>query len=178
MARSDAEVAIELRAKFEFYLLGLAFTILGLSIQTATFGTSTVADFFELIGWFALFLAGIVGLLRGEWIPVAHAIQSKIHFTETRISEITRALEARIDQPITFIEDDGREVALNVAEAVAKLRAVLTELERQRKSAERKILIRYRWMKYSFLVGVAALMVARAYPNARNVAEVICTCFR
>jgi hypothetical protein len=174
MARSNSEIAVELRTKFEFYLLGLILAVLGLSIQTAKFGNSVVADLFELAGWLALFLSGVIGLLRGEWIPIVHSIQSKVESTETRLSQI----QAEIDQPVTFVEDDGQEVTINGEEALARLRGTVADLEQQRRSAEKKILTRYGWMKYSFLVGIAALMVARAYPHARAVSEAICTCFK
>ena len=67
MPKSNAEIAIEHQIKFEFYLLALTFSILGLSIQTAEFGTYLSADLLELAGWLGLFLSGVVGLLRGEW---------------------------------------------------------------------------------------------------------------
>jgi hypothetical protein len=46
------------------------FTLLALSIQTAKFGTSSIADIFELIGWVLLFISGISGLWRLEFLPV------------------------------------------------------------------------------------------------------------
>jgi hypothetical protein len=45
MAKTSAEIAIEHRGRFEFYLLGLIFAVLGLSIQTAEFGQFLVSDF-------------------------------------------------------------------------------------------------------------------------------------
>src|SRR5712664_3266431 len=109
MAKSPAEIAIELRGKFELYLLALNFSILGLSIQTAKFGEHLLADTFELTGWLALFISGVVGIVRGEWIPVAYDIQSKIHSTTSQRDDVRQALQHGAEVQVPFIEEDGRE---------------------------------------------------------------------
>lgn len=177
MAKSDAEVAIELRSKFEFYLLGLTFTILGLSIQTAKFGNSNVADFFELLGWLGLLVSGIVGLLRGEWIPVAHSIQAQLSARKQEIHTLIEAGEAGGEVPLTFI-DGAREVTLTGQQAIDKLDGLVRELERQRFAAEKKIITRYGWMKYSFLAGIVALVVARSYPHVISVGSALAAAIR
>lgn len=60
----NREISIRLRERYEFYYVALAFTILGLSIQTAHFDTFLVSDIAELSGWVALLFAGILGLAR------------------------------------------------------------------------------------------------------------------
>ena len=55
--------------KLEFYLVALAFTILGLAAQIAEFGTLVWADLAELVAWAALLLSGLKGLYRLERIP-------------------------------------------------------------------------------------------------------------
>lgn len=54
---------------FELYVLGLTFTILGLSVQTASFGVALLADSAELLGWVSLLISGLFGLHRGLWKP-------------------------------------------------------------------------------------------------------------
>ena len=74
----NTEISIRLKERFEFYVIALAFTILGLSIQTASFGTSLPSDSFELLGWLFLFISGLVGLSRLEWIPVWYDVRVEI----------------------------------------------------------------------------------------------------
>lgn len=170
MAKTSAEVAIELRGKFEFYLLALTFSILGLSIQTAEFGKHLLVDTLELGGWVALFMSGVVGILRGEWIPVAYDIQSKITATRERRGEIAEASRRGITMKVPFV-DAGRETVLAGEDAVEKLDALVTTLEQQYKATEEKIVSRYRTMMRAFMVGIGCLLIARGMPHALSVAE-------
>jgi hypothetical protein len=162
MAKTNTDIAIEMQGKFELYMLGLIFTVLGLSIQTAKFGNSTAADMLELLGWLSLFVSGVTGLLRGEWIPVLYRIGGKIESTERRIAEIEQALAQGIDVPVTFIEN-GAEHQVPGPEAVQKLRAAIAELEKQQSDGEGKITRRYNCMKAALFIGLAFLMAARSY---------------
>ena len=63
---SNTAIAQRIQEKFDAYLLGLIFTILGLSIQTAKFGPSATADAFEVISWVLFLVAGLTGLSRFE----------------------------------------------------------------------------------------------------------------
>jgi hypothetical protein len=170
MAKTASEIAIEQRAKFEFYLLGLTFGILGLSIQTAKFGNFLIADSLELLGWLVLFASGVVGMLRGEWIPVAYDINHKINSTESQISQVLQGIQQGVDVPLTFVEN-GQEQVLHGQEAVTKLEGVVTELQLQHAAAHARILKRYGWMKWLFVAGIASLLTARAYPPAYAVGE-------
>ena len=161
MAKSSAEIAIELRAKFEFYLLALVFSILGLSIQTAEFGTYLTADAFELAGWMLLFASGVIGILRGEWIPVAYDIQSKIGGVKERLDVIRTARQRGADQPMSF-SDVG---TLSGVQAEKKLSDVESTLYKQHQAVENRIIRRYGWMRWTFLLGVGCLLVGRALPH-------------
>lgn len=83
MAPSEREIAQQSQEKFEFYLIGLVFTLLVLSIQTAKFGQSNLSNFFELSGWVSLAVSGLFGLSRLEYIPVIRdKIATKYEFEE------------------------------------------------------------------------------------------------
>src|SRR5437667_497417 len=73
-SQSNTAIAQRIQEKFHAYLLGLIFTILGLSIQTAKFGTSPTADAFEIVSWVLLLVAGLTGLSRMEWTPEVYRL--------------------------------------------------------------------------------------------------------
>lgn len=74
----DLDYSRQLQGKFEFYLLTLVFTILGLAIQTADFGASKIADILELLAWISLLASGLAGILRLEWLPVIYKAHSNM----------------------------------------------------------------------------------------------------
>jgi len=175
MAKTSGEIAIELRAKFEFYLLALTFSILGLSIQTAIFGKNLFADAFELLGWLSLFLSGVIGILRAEWVPVAYDIQSKIHRLTHQGQEIRQDLQRGIQVHVPFLEDD-KETLLAGEDAVKKIDSTVTILENQHDIANKKIISRYQKMKWAFMIGIGCLMVARGLPPAISISKRIIFC--
>jgi hypothetical protein len=84
---TSGEYARQLQEKFELYLIALVFTILGLAIQTAKFGTNDLGDAFELAGWLCLMGSGITSLLRMELLPVA---QLELHKKQNFEEELTQ----------------------------------------------------------------------------------------
>lgn len=66
----------EVQEKFDFYLLALVFTVLGLSIQTATF--TTINYKFEIAAWLLFLISGILGLLRLEAVPNAYGTAANL----------------------------------------------------------------------------------------------------
>jgi hypothetical protein len=65
----NEEAGQRIQEKFQFYIVGLTFTILGLSVQTAVFGRNPFADILEILSWVALLGSGLLGLLRLHRIP-------------------------------------------------------------------------------------------------------------
>ncbi len=58
------KLGLELRQKFELYFVSLAFTLAGLSVQTATHSGPSWRLPIEVAGWLLLLVAGLVGLWR------------------------------------------------------------------------------------------------------------------
>src|SRR5438046_3320901 len=86
---SNTAIAQRIQEKFDAYLLGLIFTILGLSIQTARFGPSPTADVLEILSWLLLLVAGLVGLNRLEWTPEVY----RLYGIQDEKEEAKRALQ-------------------------------------------------------------------------------------
>lgn len=167
MAKSNAEIAVQLQAKFEIYFLGLIFTILGLSIQTARFGSSDLADGFELSGWVFLLISALTGILRGEWTPVMFQIFDKKASTERQIDGFEAQLARGLDVPVTFVNENGQEERVGGAIAVTRLKSRLRSLEEQQRNAEKRLRFLYRLMKWPFFAAVVSLVIARGYASGK-----------
>lgn len=60
---------IDHQIKFDFFLLGLSFAMLGLAIQTADFNRILILNLIEWIGWILLFISCFLGLNRLSCLP-------------------------------------------------------------------------------------------------------------
>lgn len=136
---------IEIKVKFEFYLLALVFTVLALAIQTSEFQARWHTDALEILGWFLLLISGISGLLRLEKIPIAY-------FLSADIKEVQHAIE----QLGRFHFNTG-----NRAEDAAKTHDTK---QRQLSDVKKKIALIYRWHKCLFIAGIVSIALARALP--------------
>lgn len=157
--KSDLEYSRQLQEKFELYLLALIFTLLGLAIQTAKFGSVQAANALELLGWFSLLLSGLVGLSRLEWLPVAYKTHWQLTDLKAEHYRLTDAAERGIEQlpVIGNSESCGiHELISDRAEAIQKVESRVGELE---KATQRK----YSIHKWSFAVGLVLLIGARGY---------------
>lgn len=68
----------QIQIKLGFYSVALTFTILGLAIQTASFGANVVADLAELLAWLILLLSGLNGLSLLERMPHVRALEATL----------------------------------------------------------------------------------------------------
>lgn len=82
-----------LQDTFELYVLGLTFTILGLSVQTATFGIGVIADIIELIAWVMLFISGMAGLYRGQWKPNLYHVFGMKATREVETEDVEKVID-------------------------------------------------------------------------------------
>jgi len=81
-------------AKFNFYFTGLAFTLLGLAVQTAAFGANIYSNTAELAGWLLLLVSGLTGLGRLRRLPALHHTAATREQIRTMIDEL-RDIEKR-----------------------------------------------------------------------------------
>lgn len=132
---SDIDYARDLQQKFQFYLLALAFTILGLAVQTAEFEYGPWPARCEVGAWILLLVSGLAGLSRIEWLPSVYNI--------ARERDLTQYYR---------MEPHKREVRLRSLETI----------ERQIK---RRGGVKYQIHKWGFAAGVAVLALARVLPH-------------
>lgn len=154
--------------KFEFYFLGLTFTLLGASIQTAAFtGHSHVSVIAEIVGWAGFAISGLVGLSKVEHLSVVIYLRNRKNEFENNKSQFEQAkasgvASARIVQTGEVMAIDA--VILQVGGNAARY---AEQLDKVGKRHEAKDIIQ-RW---AFVLGLLSVAVARAYDA---VAPVIC----
>ena len=151
----NIEVAQKYRERFEFYFVGLIFTILGLSIQTARFVQAIIPDGFELLAWLSLLVSGFMGLIRIEWTSIAHQYISKKKGINKEIDEINIHKEKGIKKlPGIEREVDVNDLLKNKTWALEKVGSNL-------ENVENKLSCSYKIRKWLFLSGIILLVLAR-----------------
>jgi hypothetical protein len=90
--QKNLDLAVRSQERFETYLLGLTFTLLGASVQTAHFGQFFVADILEWTGWLGLLTAGLIGLWRMERRSKFYHVASAVEAARGRATPVQEAL--------------------------------------------------------------------------------------
>lgn len=157
--KTDREVALETQSKFEFYTLGLVFTLLGLSVQTAKFESGLCGDVLELAGWMSLLSSGLAALWRLEYVPVLRVKMAQKSEYEEESSKLKQIL--RDGEPKIFVVREGaykpiEPMVKNRERAVVVLSDVIEKLDRS--SA-----IKYQVHRWGLCLGIVLVGVARAY---------------
>lgn len=158
-------MAAELQMKFNFYLVGLTFGMLALSVQTAEFEAPLVARGAELVGWVLMLLSGLAGLMRLELLPHIHALgahEDRAHHNAHEL--IVKRAGGTTTVMVTRESKDYRiEDLIQQAQADAeKIKAALAPFNKQ---AARQ----YTVQKAGLVLGVLALLVARGYEPLRGI---------
>ena len=162
----NIDAALRRQEKFDAYVVGLVFTLLGLSVQTATFGASLVGDILELLGWVLLLLSGFAGLSRMEWMPEAFRLASYRVEREVRVRTIkVAALQGSHE---VLVVPTGKRVA--AAEYIAEDEKAISMISDGEANVEKKLNRRYLVFKWSFVLAVVFVVAARAWVPLTSVA--------
>lgn len=151
-------IARAITEKFEFYLLALVFTILGLAVQTAVLQREWFQYGFELSAWGLLLISGLAGLSQIEWSPVIYAHFGQIQKDKVRLDAMKQGLAGR-----PLITGTGDEIPLqdiqakksSLEEGISERRGILDELEKRN-------LLKYKIHKWTFVAGIISLSISRA----------------
>lgn len=146
MADEDPNLKLgaEIDTKLNFYVLGLTFGVLALSVQTASFAGPLAARIAELSAWVLLLLSGLMGLSRLEWMPTAYQLNWVKDCNKYRVDELkkrnayerTQYQVDSIDTPIKKAEDDLKKSTIKLDKI------------------NRTSIIKYRFQKYMLLLGL------------------------
>ena len=158
-ADENVEIAQRLQERFETYWLGLIFTLLALSVQTAKFGVAVPADALELASWVLLLGAGLAGLSRFEWLPELYRLYSIQRAKEDIARDVQRLMLQ--GTRTVYVAPLQREMPAEqyASEAQAAAQLVERRLEPIEAMQQRK----YRFMKWTFVLAVACLIASRGY---------------
>lgn len=162
------DYARQLQEKFELYLLGLIFTLLGLAVQTATFGRSQIADTLELAGWLSLLTSGLVGLLRMEKIPVAHVADAAQLDCRKELTLVKDAASRGTTQ-VTELHKSVPPIDIGVV--IANRESQVSNLGEIKKNLGREIRAKYTVHKWSFVLGLCLITTGRAYVPAQAMVD-------
>lgn len=159
MAENDPRsVAVDIQTKFQFYVLGLTFGVLALSVQTASFGGQpVVARIAELLAWLFLLASGLFGLSRIEWTPHAYLVDSVSQEVEARKRSLEKAQLQGASSIRVLAEGRDRPVEELLARADEDMKVV----NDRRAYLDKRSQFKYTAQKVGFVGGLAAVMIAR-----------------
>lgn len=167
MSESEHSIAQKTQEKFEFYIISLVFTLLALSIQTAKFGDSVIADMLELSGWMMLLVSGIAGLWRMEFIPVQRVKMAQRNDLEKKIYEL-KEYQIKGSKAVYVLQTDSmqslEERKNNYQNGINALDPLIEKLERHN-------MFKYYTHRYSLVIGVMLLVAARGLAPAQSIIE-------
>ena len=104
MSSESAVTPHSILEKFEFYFLGLTFTLLGAAIQTAAFtGHSHVSVITEIIGWAGFAISGLVGLSKVEHLSVVIYLRNRKNEFENAKSQFEEEKAYPVLEEITWM---------------------------------------------------------------------------
>jgi len=153
----NVEIAHRIQQKFDFFLIALTFSILGLSIQTAHFGQARTPAALELMGWSGLLISGLVGLSRLEWLPQLYHSFSFREDMSTRVGAVRKA--SQMPNVVVRPSEDG--TTPSITELISQGESNLSRIDSSVKTLEALTFRRYRVQRLTFALGTTALVCAR-----------------
>lgn len=151
------KMAAEIELKYEFYFVSLIFTLLALSIQTASFTDINVQCVMEIIGWFILMMSGIFGLSRLEWLSVLYHNYGSLSIGKHNLNTIEQGIQGKIivnkndeEWHIEKLRDEKTSMELN-------LETHSGVISKQEKNLKLTYLLR----KWGFVIGLLCIMSSR-----------------
>jgi len=160
---SERAIAQQAQEKFEFYLLSLVFTLLALAIQSATFGANQIKNALELASWLCFLVSGLAGLYRLQWMPVARTTMADTSSIEEEVSQLKK-LQLQGQTELLVL---GTQTRQPITERLANRSHALSVLNPHIKKLETKVQVGYSVHKWAFILGLVAVIAARAYEPAK-----------
>lgn len=160
--RSNMEYARSLQEKYEYYQVGLNFTLLGLSIQTAQFGVHKLPIIFELSGWSCLLVAGVIALLRFRMQPVGHKNAALLQRNRSMLQSFKEGAQGGSREVLL----SDTEELISIDQAIIKIEESISKNEPIIQDLESTLVLQARWHTSLFIGGFIFVFLARAYEPA------------
>lgn len=152
----NIDIAIQVQRKFEFYLVALVFTILGLSVQTSTI-TGQWQCFFEIASLVMLLVSGLAGLSRLEWTSVAHKHAGWLQKEENVLKIFNEGLRGRI-----VLGPSGERWSMEkLTEEKTQQQEHISKRKNEKEMVEKQLEWKYSIHKWCFAAGVCLLLISR-----------------
>lgn len=154
--------------KFEFYFLGLTFTLLGASIQTSSFNSyPCFSIYLELTAWGLFIISGLVGLSKVEWVsPILFANNRKSSLEE--VARQLRLFESR-GLSSAFLADTGEDRPIN--EILPTIEASIAKWDTKVSELGKTHGWKHNIQKISFAAGLITIAIARGYAALHPIIE-------
>lgn len=170
MPENNLDISRRVQEKFEFYFLSLTFIVLGLCIQTSEFGDSVLTDSLELISWVCLFIAGLSGLSRMHWVPLAYKVA---HAFVTRKGQLKEAKSRQNDGELHVVISEGNKMP--IGEFIEKAEPGVKAVENQLAKLKKNSVVKYRLHVWGFAAGLFFLICSRGLDPALRIARWVIT---
>jgi hypothetical protein len=154
--------SIEAKRKYNYFFIGLTFSILALAINHKVDTKAIFPVITELLGWLCLIISGFSGLWRLEWDGVVFELAAEL---AKAIGFKRQILEAKHTGRPMLSQETGE--ALNLDEQAEIYENNIVGIEKRLKEIDSKFRCIYDVQKWSFLVGVLILVVAYGYEKTR-----------
>lgn len=170
MSDNERSVAQQSQEKFQFYGVALVFTILGLSIQTATFDGHIIARICELFSWLMLLVSGLSGLSHLEWNPVIRVQMVRKDELEGKANQ----LQAQKSQGVRQVKVLQDNKVVSIEERIEEYESLVGKLDTQVIKLDRKAEIKYQIFKWSFVTGIVFLAAGRSITPIVGIINELC----
>lgn len=153
------KLGYEARNKFDFYVVALSFTLLGLAVQTAPSTPPPAVAVFELLGWLGLLAAGLSGLHRLELQPRVFELLGLQAGQQSRLAGMRRARAEGVAEVHLLDSATDRPVA----DQIAHDERDMEKIEGAYQETSGKSLRSYKRRSFFLLQGIGSLMLSRGW---------------
>ena len=165
MSETNSPTPKGLMEKIEFYFIGLAFTLLGLAIQS--FKTTQIfkQDFLETSGWLLLLSSGLIGLWKLEWLPILLHVENEKADKEQIVDQLRKIAS----QGIRSVKISNENRTAEITEVASLAESSLNKIKDHSKKLGKRHGIKHATQKYLFIIGISSIFLARSYPVVKEI---------